>query len=393
MQNEPRKIAMKKLIGDEKGYILLLALLVLLLVGLISGPLLSYMVSGLRAGHVFETGAAELYAADAGVEDAVLKIQNQVDEVKYLYCGNGNHSWTYPSPLIVNGKPVAITITYVNNATAGGTYRVESTATSNGSGTKIDAYVIGTSLYGDYSGITNNVITSQGDITLKPNTNVTPPDGYDHGPAANYSGAWPTAEELCAWYGEDVQDATHYYLDTTINLNGVSQELGPLYVNGKLTIKNSSSTPATLTLNGTIYATGDTSIAYGTSQNKPMTLDLNGQSIFIASNSTNPKYALQIGDQCTLVGKGSIIAVGDIYFKPNTEAGVTDPVFIMSIIGTTLVQPNGQFYGSIAGSVEVQLQPGSSLNYPESGFGVINFPGCTAGRYVYSIASWEVSRL
>jgi hypothetical protein len=62
-------------------------------------------------------------------------------------------------------------------------------------------------------------------------------------------------------------------------------------------------------------------------------------------------------------------------------------------LGETLVQPNGEFYGSIAGSVDVQLQPGSSLNYPETGFGVINFPGCTAGRYVYSIASWEVSRL
>jgi Tfp pilus assembly protein PilX len=67
---------MRRLIRNEKGYILLLALLVLLVVGLISGPLLSYMVSGLRAGHTFETGAAELYAADAGVEDAVWRIPN-----------------------------------------------------------------------------------------------------------------------------------------------------------------------------------------------------------------------------------------------------------------------------------------------------------------------------
>ena len=62
---------MKTLIKGEKGYVLIAALLVLVILGLISGPLLSYMVSGLKAGHVFETGAAELYAADAGVQDAI----------------------------------------------------------------------------------------------------------------------------------------------------------------------------------------------------------------------------------------------------------------------------------------------------------------------------------
>ena len=389
MRGKVRKIAVKKrLVRDEKGYIMILALLVLVLVGLISGPVLSYMVSGLRAGYIFETGAAELYAADAGVEDAVLKIQNQVDEVKNLYCGNGNHSWTYPSPLVVNGKSVGVTITGMNNVT----YRVESSTSSDSSKTKITAYIIATSIYGDFSGITNNVITSQGDIILKPGTEVTPSTG-NHSPQADYGGAWPTAGELAAWYGEDVEDATHYYSDTTIDLNGLSRSLGPLYVGGTLTIENSSSTPATLTLNGTIYATGKTQI-YGPTSNEPykLTLDLNGHTIFVSSNITGAQNALEI-QKCNMNGSGAIIAVGDIYFAPKVPAGMTDPVFIMSSSGETLVQPNGEFYGSIAGSVDVQLQPGSTLNYPETGFGVINFPGCTAGRFIYSIASWEVSRL
>jgi len=376
---------MKRLVRGEKGYILILALLVLVVVGLISGPVLSYMVGGLRAGHVFETGAAELYAADAGVEDAVSKIQQGIG-----LCLHQSKNYTISN---VNNKSVEVTVTCVSNTTEIVTYHVESTATSGGSGTKIDAYVNGDAVAGDFSGITNNVITSQGKIILKPGTNVTPPEGEDHGPQDYYGDAWPTPEELCDWYWWDVRDGTHYYSDTTIDLNGVSQELGPLYVNGKLTIKNSSSTPATLTLAGTIYATGKTEI-YGPTANEPykLTLDLNDYSIFVSSNITGAQNALEI-QKCNMNGSGAIIAVGDIYFAPKVPAGMTDPVFIMSVSGETLVQPNGQFYGSIAGSVDVQLQPGSSIHFPESGLGVINFPGCIAGRFIYSIDSWEVRRL
>jgi len=369
---------MRRLIRGEKGYILIAALLVLVVVGLISGPVLSYMVSGLRAGHVFETGAAELYAADAGVEDAVWRIPNIG-----LCPGSPTTHYTISD---VNGKSVDVTITYVNNTTDTVNYHVESIATGDGSGTGIDAYVIGTSVYGDFSGITNNVITSQGEIDLAPNTEVNPSTG-DHSPQEDYGGAWPTGEELAAWYFEDVEDEESYGSDIMI-LNG-DTELGPFYRDGELEIK-SGTAGITVTLTGTIYISGDTLI--GTT-GKDFTLDLNGHTIFVASNSSDPQKALWIGGKCTLVGEGAIIAVGDMYFEPNTEAGVTDPVFIMSVVGTSTVQPGGDFYGSIAGSVVVALQPGTSIDYPETGFGVINFPGCTAGRFIYSIDSWEVSRL
>jgi hypothetical protein len=376
------KVSLRSLVRDEKGQALILALILLVIGGLIMAPLLAYMSTGVVAGGAYEKKADELYAADAGAEDAVWKIQDGT-EVRPPSCITDPTSWNY-SISDVNGKSVAVTITYVSNVTH--TYHIVSTATGDGSGTKIDAYVTGDTVAGDFSGITNNVITSQGNITLKHGTEVNPSTG-DHSPVENYTGAWPTAEELEAWYLLDVRDATHYYSDTTIDLKGVSQELGPLYVGGELTIKNSINNDATLTLTGVIYATGDTLI--GTTE-KDFILDLNGQAIFVGSNSTDPKKALSIGGHCTLVGAGAMIAVGDIYFEPNTEAGVTDPVFIMSVIGTSHVQPQGDFYGSIAGSVKVDLWPGTSLNYPEAGFGVIDFPGCTAGRFLYSITSWEV---
>jgi hypothetical protein len=379
------KVSLRGLVRDEKGQALILALILLVIGGLIMAPLLAYMSTGIIAGGAYEKKADELYAADAGAEDAVWKIQDGT-EVRPPSCITDPTSWNY-SISDVNGKSVAVTITYVSNVTH--TYHIVSTATGDGSGTKIDAYVVGDAIAGDFSGITNNVITSQNDIILKPGTEVNPSTG-NHSPQADYGDAWPTAGELCDWYWQDVKDATHYDSDTTIDLNGVSQSLGPLYVDGTLTIKNSGGTPATLTLTGAIYATGKTQI-YGPTDKDPLklTLDLNGYTIFVSSNIIGAQNALEI-QKCNMDGSGAIIAIGDIYFAPKVPAGMTDPVFIMSVSGETLVQPNGEFQGSIAGSVDVQLQPGSSLNYPEAGFGVIDFPGCTAGRFLYSITSWEV---
>jgi len=382
------KIAVKRLIKNEKGAALVMALILLLIGGLISAPLLSYMGTGLLAGEVYEARTAELYAVDAGVEDAVWKIQNQDG---YLPCSPGSPARNY-TITDINGKNVDITITsvalYQGIGNLTGTYRVESTTTGNGSGTQIEAYIEGVNIYGDYGDILGQVLTSQGEITLKPGTEVNPPDG-EQGPAEDYDDDWPTAEELIDFYLDEVEDATHYYTDTVIDLAGIDTELGPLYVEGDLTIYNTSNTPATLTLTGTIYVTGDTLIG---STKKDFTLDLNDCTIFVASDSADPQKALWVGGKCTVVGSGVIIAIGDIYFEPKTEAGVTDPIFVMSVEGTTSVQPNGDFYGSIAGSVEIELQPGTSINYPGGGwYDDLNFL-IGVKKLVYSIDSWEVSQ-
>jgi hypothetical protein len=375
-----RKIGTRKSIGDEKGYVLIAALLVLLVLGLISGPLLSYMVGGLTAGHTFEVGAAQLYGADAGAQDAIWKIQNGIG----LCSGSPTTHYTISD---VNGNPVDVTVTYQD----GPIYHIESTAAGDGSGTKIDAYVVGTSVAGNFSGITENVITSLAGINYYGQVNVDPSTG-DHSPQAYYGAAWPTPQELEAWYLADVQDGTHYYADTTIDLNGINKSVGPLYVDGTLTIKNSSNTPATLTLTGTIYVTGDTLI--GTT-GKAFTLNLNGNTIFVASPTAGSQKALNIGGKCSMEGSGCLIAVGDSYFAPSGNIGSeAGPVLTLSIQGSTLLQPSGTFYGTVAGNVTVDVKSGSqqSLVYPDAGFGVINFPGCTAGRYIYSVVSWDVSR-
>jgi hypothetical protein len=390
------KIAVKRLTTDEKGQAMLLAFILLLISGLVAAPLLAHMGTGLLTGQVYETRTAELYAADAGVEDAIWKIENQVEEVKYLYCGDGNHSYSYPEPgdppLQVNNKSVTVTITWVNNITNGATYLVESTATGDGSGTKVDAYLTATIMSADYSGLLENIATSQNETDIKKQVTLVYPEG--HGVVENYTGDWPTPEVLEDFYWEDVKDETHYYSDTTIDPNGVDMNLGPLYVDGTLTIKNSGGTAATLTLTGTIYATGDTLI--GTT-GKDFTLNLNGHTIFVSSNTSGKQKALWLGgggqaNALTVKGPGAIIAVGDIYFEPKAQA-TTDPIFVLSVLGTTQLQPSANFYGALAGSVEVIVWPGHNptVIYPQGGFGGsgLNFPNGAEFNRVCKIASWQ----
>lgn len=363
----------------------MITVVILLLVGgLAVSSLLSYMGTGLVTGRVYETRSVELYAADAGVEDAVWKIQHP-GEAGYLPCSPGSPPRLY-NITDVNGKGVQVTIQSVyavENMTF--IYRVLSTASGSGSGTEIEAYVDGVNKYGDYAGLLNQIVTTQGEIEAAKKVYLDPPSG-PNGPVENYEGPWPTSEELKDFYWQDVEDQTPYS-SGTIDINGLNTTKGPLYRDGTMDIKNSSNTPATLKLTGTLYITGDTLI--GTT-GKDFTLDLNGNTIFVASNTTGSQKALWIGDRVTLLGSGVVVAVGDIYFAPKAQA-TTEPVFVLSVAGETLLQPNGNIYGAIAGSVEVDLQPGTSLTYPTGGFGDLNF---LAGiqRLAYSIASWEVSQ-
>jgi len=380
------KIDVKRILRDETGAALAIALILLLIGGLISAPLLSHMGSGLLAGEVYEARTAELYAVDAGIEDAVWKIQNSDG---YLPCSPGSPARNY-TITDINGKDVDITITsvalYQGITNLTGTYLVESTTTGNGSGTQIEAYIEGFNIYGDYGDLLGQVLTSQEEIVLKPGTEVNPPDG-EQGPLEYYPDPWPAAEELIQFYLEEVEDEASY--DSDLLTLDTDMELGPFYRDGELEIK-AGTAGVTLTLTGTIYVSGDTLIG---STGQDFTLNLNDCTIFVASNSSDPKKALWIGGKCTVVGSGVIIAIGDMYFEPNTEAGVTDPIFVMSVDGTTSVQPGGDFYGAIAGSVEIELQPGTSINYPGTGgwYDDLNFL-IGVKKLVYSIDSWEVSQ-
>ena len=401
------KTYMKRLSTDEKGASLVVVLVLLLISGLIIGPLLSYMGTGLITGEVYEMRTDELYAADAGVEDAIWKIQNNFGQ---LPCNPSSPPYAY-NITDVNGKRLQISIEYVD----GGTYKITSTAvTDDGggtaaiTGTAIEAYL--DVLYMDFASLLDNAIVSAKSITINNGVSVTgnvTSGGTVDDKSGDVDGTvtedadlnWPSSEALSAYYLNQVKDAITYYGDTVLDLEGNScppgpiyktadkireavdwpDGLGPLKVNGTLDVTSSDNQEVvTLRLNDTLYITGDTQI-YGPNAITPykLNIDLNGQTIFVESDTAGAKYALEIKD-CTIVGSGCIIAVGDVDFAPKGDVGSEDDfVLVMSVEGTTTLRPSGTFYGCIAGNLAVKAQSGEDATIINSGLAEgqdLNFP-------------------
>jgi Tfp pilus assembly protein PilX len=168
---------MKKILNrpirDEKGQALLIVLILLLVGGLIIAPLLGYMSAGLKAGQSNENLMQRLYAADAGVEDAIWRIRTDDPSLPTAVGANV----TYPITGGVNNKQVSVTIkreeniahflevllnknnlhlnathadwTVVDDATDNGTYTI--TITYSGAATKKSINGVGAWLEGTYS--------------------------------------------------------------------------------------------------------------------------------------------------------------------------------------------------------------------------------------------------
>jgi len=111
------KIAVRRLIREEKGQALVLVLILLVVGGLVIAPLLDFMGTGLKVGkEVYENKMYETYAADAGVEDGLWQIRYDglagftgYDEYGY-YDYNTDYQWSYLLDENVNDYSVNVTI-------------------------------------------------------------------------------------------------------------------------------------------------------------------------------------------------------------------------------------------------------------------------------------------
>jgi len=390
------KKLIRKLNRSERGVVLIIVLILLAVGGLTLAPMLQHMGTGLKAGQTYERKTDEYYAADAGVEDALWQITREERDL-HLPDDEADLDWNY-TITDVNGKTVDVSIDYVDESADGyDVYKIISIAGADGSDTTIECYAI---FGGGFCFLLDNAITSPGDVSIGNNSTV---DGNivcegtrDEDPGAiilndpspdDPIGDWPTEGEVSRFYYRQV-DPLNPFLNDTIDLNGTDRTLSdPIYREGDLKIINSSNTPATLTLGDTIYITGKLEIQ----NTKSFTLDLNGQSIFVKSNSPYPPGAINVSDaDCVLQGSGCIIGVGDIYFKPNMNSNPDDFLFVMSIYGEIQFQPLGDYYGSVAGDVSVELQPNCTLAWDEPP--ELNFPGNSEGDYTgydLEVRTWQ----
>jgi len=388
------KTGMKRLIRDEKGAALVLALILLLVGGLIVAGLLGHMGAGLLAGEVYGRRTAELYAADAGVEDAIWKIQH--GEVAACPA----QPIEPPYNINVNGKNVTVYIEYDVDT---GMYKITSIAITDGNGdggiaaidsaTAVESYV--STIYMDFSSLLDHAIVSDDSITIRPGSEVYGdiwlPDeenllnqGYIDGAVKDEDDIeliWPTAEQLSAYYYEDVEGAPDPGFSIDVEY---TKTVGPCYREGSLTVDNTGD-PDTLVLEGTVYVAGDLDFLQSGSHN--YTVDLNGHTIFAEGGIYFPSNRVSIS------GPGCIIAVGDIDFQPSITGN--DFVLVMSLEGTVWFKPSGDFTGCVAGNVKVTLQPGNTINWISPEGKGLDFPGVEGGDEpppvnVVNIDSWEI---
>jgi hypothetical protein len=143
---------------------------------------------------------------------------------------------------------------------------------------------------------------------------------------------------------------------------------------------------ALTTLTGSLYYQRNLDIG---KVQQDFTLDLGGKAIYVEGD-------VFIGVKTTITGSGCIIADGDVNFQPNITSGPDEFLFVMSINGTVNFQPSGDYYGSVAGNIEVNVQPGYTLtySYPEN-LSDIDFPGPSEGggsmMSAVRIRTWNVS--
>jgi len=347
--------------AGEQGFTLIILLVMLLVGGLIIAPLLSFMTVGILAGQTQEKLNLELYAADAGVENAIWQLMS----FNVIVPDGGIVELP---DITVNDKSVYVDIENKGNKV----YEINSVASSaSGSNTTLLVHTTGL----DFSEIMNNAITSCDIVTFQPGATVNGTVVED------YSNDWPSAKTLINYYSKRV-DTSSPYGSNIVDIKNIPLILptGTLYRDGNLNIINSG-TPGSLgTLNDYVYVTGDLDIGL---TNKDFTLDLNGKALFVEGE-------IDIGGKCTLTGVGAIVAIGDIYFAPQVTSDPDDFIFILSSEGTIFMNPQGDFFGSLAGEIEVQLQPGCSIVWRDPAGDEVGFPDGSIDEPV--ILDWIIKK-
>ena len=343
---------MKLLKNGQSGQALIMALILLVLGSLLVVPILNLAATSLNYHQVIERHTLETYAADSGVEYALCELGNDPEGYK---TNPLQESFTN------NDRDVDVTAEHLGDDI----YKITSIATTDSnSSTIIESYVH----ISPYPAFFDNAITSKNDVTIRPGREVygTVQYGGELDNKGTITGDtiqapiddWPTVEELSDFYWVD-----DVISGSSIDISSGTEEnpypIGPGHTNGNLTITGTG----VAALNGILYVQGSLTVMPGSA------LMLNLETIYADVDIT-----MQPGTD--LYGPGCVIAAGDINFQPNLMTGEEAYVLLMSIEGTLKFQPNNDFYGSVAGNIEVLLQPDAGLYWVEPDDG-LEYPECT----------------
>jgi len=296
------KTIVKRIIRDEKGKALVLALVLLVVGGLILTPLLGLMSTGLVSGQVYEKKTEELYAADAGVEYAIWHLQQggDVDDVLEL---------------TLNGKDVTVEIEELpHDCYELAIYEITSTATSaEGSSTTVTAQVTNITLYMDELFLDANAGTVywpnnvyvEGDVELSAEVHIV--------------GDLKAGGNVILNQGSLIGGIVCVAGDLTLNNNATIQ--ASVYVAGDLTLNNLALIESDLNVGGNVIITGNAQIIGGIQADGDVTVE--GQGPLVDGNVCANGNVLVEG-QNTMID-GDVYAGGTITADPGKITGTQCP--------------------------------------------------------------------
>jgi hypothetical protein len=306
---------LKRILKNEAGQALPMALILLVLGGLLVVPTLSFMTTNLKANRTVDVKTSAIYAADSGIQDALWKLGKGVD----LFAG-GN---SYPLTENLNGMTVTVEKVALQQVSNGDLYTLRSVAKLNG---EVKAVIVAQAVAGsDFSWLFDHAITSGGSVTTKSTDIIYGGilyEGTFDGNADVRSGLveqgtvnLPTEAMLSAFYWEDVKNLTPYSSGSFSVSGGTASNpviIPSLYRNGNLSITGNGYGK----LSGTVYVTGKFSV-----DDKNSIIKLDGKTIYSTYYNNCSEDAIYFKPGCTVYGPGCIIGVGNVNFQPNLGMG------------------------------------------------------------------------
>jgi hypothetical protein len=358
------KTTLRKAIQDQEGAALVLTLVLLMIGGLIMAPLFGHIGTGHIAGQVHEVRMEQLYAADAGVEDAVWRMQS--GEISSPVACEDPEEWSYN--VTINGETVDIRVEFVGDEV----FRVISTTTGEDSATVVESYVFWGSHWRDL--LNYGVIALHGDINIDGtskldshpvpnNTHIYAHGGITMGGAKSAvygtatatgsisdpnNGITGTKTEYASTLTFALPDTSLYYgmasrgqlIEGDLEITS-SRTLGPARINGNLYLRSH----AVVTLGGPVWVNGE--------------ILTDGGSV--------------------IIGEGPIIGTGRVYVAGRAEPG-TDKMPV--VISTADHQEMGLDYAiAFAGNSDTYMvlyAPNGHVDI--SGSGAVN--GAIIGKSV-----------
>lgn len=405
------KRSFSRFLKGERGQVLPMVLILLVLGSTIVAGTLTYGATSLKTSQVTQDRAEQLYSADAGVRYAIWQLTNFPAEFSLdlplppAVPPTPNHTYS----IIENGKTVTVNIYCVVNVEYNRIYRITSKADGSDSSTTIEAYVSkiidlwkNAASSGEGIDPPSCQLIEDGSIIIDgptvPKVCADPPEEpYD-------TGDWPFLDDyLYDYYLDDVDLLLPDVINNDIDVD-ITRIIGPLWAQpplqgGKyhLDIDNKGGDPTVVaTLGavepppwGTVFVEKplqEAKLNIGLNSVSDFTLDLNRNTIYVEGS-------INIGGKCTIIGSGCIIATGDIYFTPNMLTTEDDFVFVLSLNGSVTFQPSGSFYGSVAGKDVIGIQPGNLLKLTKPPKEGVNFPTEGLGlNAVWVIDTWQINR-